>query len=84
MPLFVIEWWVGFGCGWVKLNVLQFRSACEFALQLIFNFAKHWHFVVLCQHKCLMSARPPALQVTFGLWQAGKLIPALCPTRQDK
>jgi hypothetical protein len=25
---------VGFGCGWAKLNVLQFGSACEFALQL--------------------------------------------------
>jgi len=30
----LIGWWVGFGCGWAKLNVLQFGSACAFALQL--------------------------------------------------
>jgi len=27
-------WWVGFGCGWAKLNVLQLGSACVLALQL--------------------------------------------------
>jgi hypothetical protein len=31
-PLF--GWWVGFGCSWAKLNVLQFGSVCAVALQL--------------------------------------------------
>jgi hypothetical protein len=31
--LFVGEW-AGFGCGWTKLNVLQFGLACAVALQL--------------------------------------------------
>jgi len=30
----LVGWWVGFGCGWAKLNVLQFGSACVLALQL--------------------------------------------------
>ena len=49
-------WWVGFGCGWAKLNVVQFGSACAVACTS-FNFAKRWHF------------RPPFLSVyvcTFG------------------
>jgi hypothetical protein len=30
----LVGWWVGFWCGWAKLNVLQFGSACVVALQL--------------------------------------------------
>jgi hypothetical protein len=37
-------WWVGFGCGWAKLNVVQFGSARAVACSF-FNFAKGWHFV---------------------------------------
>jgi hypothetical protein len=40
-----VGWWVGFGCGCAKLNVLQKRwLVCRLAALLI--FAKRWHFVV--------------------------------------
>jgi hypothetical protein len=44
---------VGFGCGWAKLNVVQFGSARAVACSF-FNFAKGWHFVEQFQHECLM------------------------------
>jgi hypothetical protein len=32
----LVGWWVGFGCGWVKLNVLQKRwLVCRLAALLI-------------------------------------------------
>jgi hypothetical protein len=37
--------WVGFGCGWIKLNVVQFGLASAVACTS-FNFAKRWHFSV--------------------------------------
>jgi hypothetical protein len=49
----IVGWWVGFGCGRAKLNVLQFGSACAVACSF-FNFAKGWHFVEQFQHECLM------------------------------
>jgi hypothetical protein len=36
-----VGWWVGFGCGCAKLNVLQKRW-----LAALLIFAKRWHFVV--------------------------------------
>jgi hypothetical protein len=55
-----VGWWVGFGCGWAKLNVLQFGSACGLHCSS-FNFAKGWHFVVRCQHESLMLERSSSL-----------------------
>jgi hypothetical protein len=37
-------WWVGFGCGWAKLNMVQKHGLCVSACTS-FNFAKGWHFV---------------------------------------
>ena len=58
-------WWVGFWCGWAKLNVVFLGRQVRWQ-NTSFNFAKRWHFVVQCQHKCLMLAGPPALQVTVS------------------
>ena len=49
-------WWVGFGCGWAKLNVVFLGRQVRWQ-NTSFNFAKRWHF------------RPPFLSVyvcTFG------------------
>ena len=37
-------WWVSFGCGWAKLNVV-FLGRQERWQNTSFNFAKRWHFV---------------------------------------
>jgi hypothetical protein len=39
-----VGWWVGFGCGWAKLNVLQIVSARAW-LCSSFNFAKRGYLV---------------------------------------
>jgi hypothetical protein len=63
-----VGWWVGFGCGWAKLNVLQKRwLVCRLAALLILRSVGV--FVVRCQHEYLMLARPPALQVTLKYTQ---------------
>jgi hypothetical protein len=49
-------WWVGFGCGWAKLNVVFLGRQVRWQNTSL-NFAKRWHF------------RPPFLSVyvcTFG------------------
>jgi len=43
-------WWVGFGCGWAKLNVVFLCRQVRWQ-NTSFNFAKGWHF------------RPPFLPV---------------------
>jgi hypothetical protein len=36
VEMVVVGWWVGFGCGWAKLNVLQKRwVVCRLAALLI-------------------------------------------------
>ncbi len=52
----LVGWWVGFGCGWAKLNVVFLCRQVRWQ-NTSFNIAKRWHF------------RPPFLSVyvcTFG------------------
>jgi hypothetical protein len=43
-------WWVGFGCGWAKLNVVFLCRQVRWQ-NTSFNFAKRWHFfhVIFCR-----------------------------------
>ena len=65
---------MGFGCGWAKLNVVQFGSACAVACTS-FNFAKRWHFL------CRFSFR--LLSVVSSFRVAGNGLP-LKPVRGIK
>jgi hypothetical protein len=39
----LVGWWVGFGCGWAKLNVVFLGRQVRWQ-NTSFNFAKRWHF----------------------------------------
>jgi hypothetical protein len=51
----LVGWWVGFGCGWAKLNVVFLCRQVRWQ-NTSFNFAKRWHF------------RPPFLSVYGTVW----------------
>jgi hypothetical protein len=38
----LVGWWVGFGCGWAKLNVVFLCRQVRWQ-NTSFNFAKRWH-----------------------------------------
>jgi len=41
----LLGWWLGFGCGWVKLNVVFLFRQVRWQ-NTSFNFAKRWYFSV--------------------------------------
>jgi len=41
-------WWVGFGCGWAKLNVV-FLGRQVLWQNTSFNFVKRWLFCLFCR-----------------------------------
>jgi len=47
----LVGWWVGFGCGGAKLNVV-FLGRLEWWQNTSFNFAEALAFIVRSQHKC--------------------------------
>ena len=61
----LVGWWVGFRCGWVKLNVLQKRwLVCRLAALLILRSVGILSTVFL--FVCCRLCRPLHLQLTFS------------------
>jgi hypothetical protein len=67
----ILGWWVGFGCGWAKLNVVFSGRQVRWQ-NTSFNFAKRWHFRPLFLSVCCRVVGRLTLACNgFGLGEGG-------------